>query len=107
MNPPKQVSILGFPFEIRKAPEGSLEDSVGICHRDEGRIEYTAGQRPITETDTVLHEVLHAILHCQGREDGGKTEETYVRALATGLVGVLKDNPEFGQWLLSNINRTK
>jgi hypothetical protein len=78
----------------------------GLCHYRQARIDIRAGQLPIDQTDTVLHEVFHAILYCQGREHGGDTEETYVRALATGLVATLKDNPEFAEWLHSSIKDT-
>lgn len=62
-------------------------------------IDIVDGQDPIEERDTVLHEVMHAILHCQGREHGGEGEELYVRALAAGVLMVLRDNPKFVKYL--------
>lgn len=62
-------------------------------------IDIVDGQKPIEERDTVLHEVMHAILHCQGREHGGEGEELYVRALAAGVLMVLRDNPKFVKYL--------
>ncbi|QSI31481.1 hypothetical protein GNX71_18610 [Variovorax sp. RKNM96] len=53
--------------------------------------------------DTIVHEVFHAIRHTQGRENGGAVEEDYVRSLATGLIGVIQDNPAFAKWLLTPI----
>lgn len=84
-----------FRFEHSDAMEGAA----GLCFFDRHLIQVAPGQRPIEETDTVLHEVFHALLYCQGREYAGRTEETFVRALATGFTGLLQDNPEFLQWL--------
>jgi hypothetical protein len=80
-----------------------MKDADGLCHIPKALIDIRTGQAPIDEVDTVLHEVFHAILSCQGREFGGDTEELYVRALATGLVTTLKDNPEFAEWLTSSL----
>lgn len=83
-----------------------LDGCYGLCHFDTHTIEIERGHLPIEETDTVLHELFHAILFSQGREFGGKTEEAYVRALATGLTGVLQENPEFLKWLNSRFPHT-
>jgi Zn-dependent peptidase ImmA (M78 family) len=81
----------------------SLKDCVGMWHSDKNRIDIARDQQPIDEADTVLHEVMHAVLHHQGREDGGEVEETYVRALATGTLLMLRSNPELAAWLLREI----
>jgi hypothetical protein len=99
--PPPLVSILGRPFRFRYRTPKSMGEAAGLCHQADGVIDILRGQRPFDEADTVLHEVLHAIRYCQGRENGGEVEEDYVRSLATGLIGVLQDNPEFAQWLCS------
>lgn len=76
-----------------------MPDVLGLCHTDDGLIEIRKGQEQHTLQDTLLHEAMHAILASQGRENGGDEEELYVRALATGLLGVFKDNPWFSDWL--------
>lgn len=72
---------------------------MGLCEFHTHTCHIAPGQLPVEEVDTVIHELFHAILYAQGREYAGKTEETYVRALATGFAGVLKDNPKFLNWL--------
>lgn len=67
-----------------------MPGAVGEWHADRGCIDVARGQRALDEADTVLHELMHAILHHQGRENGGDAEETYVRALATGVLVVLR-----------------
>ena len=73
---------------------------LGEMHGDTGTILIQEGQSRESLKDTLLHEVFHAIRYQQGREDGGKVEEDYVRSLATGLIGVLSDNPTFAKWLI-------
>ena len=101
VKPPKALTILGRPFRLRMRTAKTMKDAAGLCRIGEGYIDILRGQRPFDEADTILHEVLHAIRYCQGREDGGEVEEDYVRSLATGLIGVLQDNPEFAAWLCS------
>lgn len=48
--------------------------------------------------DTLLHEVMHSVLRQQGRLFTDE-EEVYVRALATGLCGVFRDNPALLKYL--------
>lgn len=101
---PKSIRLGARDYRFRYRRGASMPDVLGLCHNDRALIDIRAGQLPIDEKDTVLHEVLHAILNCQGREYGGEVEETYVRALATGLVVALQDNPEFAQWLCSPVS---
>lgn len=75
----------------------------GLCHFQQALIDVQTGQHPVDTIDTVLHEVMHAIRYCQGREYEGAVEEEWVRSLATGLVSTLKDNPEFASWLLTSL----
>jgi hypothetical protein len=82
-----------------------MPEAAGLCHYADALIDVRQGQLPIDETDTVIHELFHAILYCQGREQGGEVEETYVRALATGLVVTLKDNPEFANWFFQSLKK--
>lgn len=98
---PEKVRVAGREFSLEYRKESDMEGAAGWCQWSSNSIAILEDQLPIEETDTVLHELFHAILYCQGREYGGKTEELYVRALATGLTGLLQDNPEFTKWLTS------
>jgi len=95
------LRIAGRPYVVWRRKAKAMGDAAGLHWGAKSRIDILAGQTPVEEADTLLHEVMHAILYCQGREYGGEVEETYVRALATGLIGVLQDNPEFASWLSS------
>ena len=97
----KRLRMGGRTWTLGYLPSASMDGAAGLCHLGAEHIDIDATQSAFDETDTVIHEVMHAILYCQGRPHGGKTEETYVRALATGLTTVLYDNPEFAKWLLT------
>jgi hypothetical protein len=52
------------------------------------------------EADTVLHEILHAILFQMAVLLPPDVEEQFVRSAATGLYAVLQDNPQLAKWLI-------
>ena len=81
-------------------------EASGLCDYDKAAITIVSKQTPFNVRDTVLHETFHAILSQQGRTSfGDATEELYVRALATGLMGVLQDNPQLAQWLIEPLTK--
>lgn len=99
MNSPARLRILGRNFKIIALPTDS--PNLGEALVDEGKLAIRDGLDKFTLQDTVLHETMHAIRHQQGHEYGDAVEEDYVRSLATGLLGVLHDNPSFAKWLIS------
>lgn len=100
--PPSSVRVLGRPMRIKLLSASRLPDVCGQFEPTKNIISIHKDM-PLAELqDTVLHEILHAVLYMQGRENGGDVEELFVRALATGLLGVLHDNPELPSWLLCN-----
>lgn len=100
---PKRLRINGNSYRVSFLPEEALPDALGQHHADSATIEVRKGLTPFIEKDTLLHEVFHAIRSAQGFEYGEAVEEGYVRSLATGLVGVLQDNPSFAKWLIESI----
>ena len=97
---PKTVSVLGQLFSVSFVDTEEI-GGAGLMDPTTRAISCATGQHPFDERDTVLHEAFHAILFRQGRDNDGKTEEVYVRALATGALQVLRDNPALTRWLLS------
>ena len=49
--------------------------------------------------ETLLHEVLHQCLFVSGKELPTEIEEPIVRAMSMVLFGVLRDNPQFVQYI--------
>jgi len=97
---PRRVRVLGKRYDISYLPEEQLPDVYGLCHRGEQRIDIRDGLPECEEADTVLHELLHAVLYGMGVQLPEATEEKFVLAAASGLIGVLQDNPQFARWLI-------
>lgn len=97
--PPLRFELGGLRWEVLLKDEVEMGDCYGKTHMEFHRIELCDNLTPQREQDTYLHEVLHAILASQGRPYGGNVEETYVGALATGLLGAPRTNPELRTWL--------
>lgn len=76
-----------------------LPDSHGVFDLIKGTITIKSNQGWNDERDALLHEAGHAILHYAGIETC-EAEEKYVRALASGFLGFLLDNPTVTTWLL-------
>lgn len=96
---PRRLRINGRVWQITTTVDDP--EAVGLAYKDKGLICVTPGADSFATKDTLLHEVMHAVRYMQGREDGGEVEEDYVRSLATGILGVLRDNPTFAKWLIA------
>lgn len=101
MKLPGSLHVNGRTIRLIPKPAARLPDVYGQWHEAGGKIDYRTRLASIALRDTLLHELMHAIRSTQGREYGGEVEEDYVRSLATGLIGVFDDNPEFAQWLIT------
>ena len=96
---PKSFKLFGRTWALMFKP---MDDAWGKCHRSLAAITIAPEQTPWEERDTVLHELGHAVLKAQGREYGGKTEELYVQALATGFLHLFRDNPDLVTYLFKD-----
>ncbi len=101
---PNSIKVGPFDFAV-------VEIAADIADRlrEDGDIAgYTihigAGQNGPRLADTVLHEVLHAIYRVWALSDADDEERT-VTAMTTGLVSVLRDNPQFTKWLSKQTGR--
>jgi predicted lipid carrier protein YhbT len=84
---------------VRSVPAESLGGNLGECCYRTARLSVATRQTPFNTKDTLLHEVLHATLASAMWERTAEEEERYVNTISTGLTAVLRDNPEFVQWL--------
>jgi hypothetical protein len=96
--PPASIRIHGVDVPLRDRPLRELATEFGQYHYDTKTIDYRRALRGEALRDTVLHEVMHAVLD-QPRDHGLITEEDYVLTLSTGLTKVLQNNPTFAVWL--------
>lgn len=100
---PDTIRVFGRTYIFNYEQAGGLgQDRVGSCDNINQIITIDANQSLVEEADTVLHEVLHAIFYTMKIGLDMDTEEKAVSALATGLIGVIQDNPEWAAWLVEN-----
>jgi hypothetical protein len=104
MRNPKSVRIAGREWKFRYRGEKAMPDACGLTHHNRGLIDIRTRLEEFDRRDTVVHEIFHGILYQQGHENDTVEEEKYVRALASGFVGVMRDNPELVKWLMEDFN---
>jgi hypothetical protein len=97
MSIPTSIKVNGRHYFVARE---SLDGACGRCDSNIGTIFIAPHEDGFEERDTVLHEVMHAVLRQQGRRYT-KAEEVYVTALATGLLGCLRDNPKLTDYLFA------
>lgn len=102
MGPPVSFRVNGRTISLSLKAQDKMPGVAGFFESHKSSIVIAKGQEEQELQDTVLHELFHALLHTQGREYGGDEEELYVRALATGTIGLIRDNPALVSWLTGN-----
>lgn len=96
---PKSVRIGPYDLDLRVVEKMEGDDDWGSFIAHQG-IEVRAEQpNDIFALDTVLHEVMHAIYEGALLEAGDK-EERVVAAMASGMVQVVRDNPDLVKWMI-------
>lgn len=91
---PESLDILGKRYAVVMIERESGD--YGECISDQCRIEVATYQCEDQRRDTLLHEILHAVdheMHCA-------MSEPQTRRMATGLLAVLRQNPELAAFLL-------
>lgn len=96
----KNVRVLGRNFKIVVRDLGNM---YGLCDKAAAVISIDPEQDEFSFRDTLLHEIMHAILHQQGATHSYKLEESFVRPLATGIMTVMQDNPKLAEALFGKI----
>lgn len=97
---PQSVRVLGKQHRINYKPAEEMDNCYGLCFNGRQRIDIQGDLPGSEEADTVLHEVLHAILFQMAVLLPPEVEEQFVRPAASGLYAVLQDNPQFAKWLI-------
>lgn len=124
---PRTVSIAGHPVRVVRVRPGrpvydgeetdksrdpdtgrtTDEYALGVCQFYENRIAVSTGQAVSQERDTLLHEVLHALVRANrlhrapfGPLGNHDKEELAVALLATSLLDTLRRNPSLAAFLL-------
>ena len=107
MNIPKRVDVGPHQYEVVTDERAVLalrdEGKYGITRPDRLEIHVDPGGAHTQVADTLLHEILHCIWDQGGlRMEEPGLEERVVSSLATGILAVLRQNPEVAKFLLSD-----
>jgi hypothetical protein len=97
---PKTIRILGkkYPVRIKRISGGEW----GLFKGPQQVIELNTTFSSMDEAvDTLLHEIIHGIEYNNNLE----YDEPRVRATATGLLAIIRDNPELVPLLQGNYGR--
>ena len=91
---PAKVRVLGRDFTMVPAPQMiDATGNAGLCDLRRLRITYDPQQEMVELQDTIVHEVTHAIDFLMDLD----LTEKQVRGIATGLISVIRDNPQFAK----------
>ena len=90
-----KVNILGKTYTISFVKRDRLTNDYGECNDEKQHIKVRKDIHRESQAEVLLHEVLHAI---DFAVNTGLKEEQ-VHALATGLIAVFYNNPDFVEWI--------
>ena len=98
-----KVGYRSYKLEEWKQTVASANEAQGQFFSKEGVIGYTADEKGVSHANTLIHEILHAIVYQWNMELDEKTEEHIVNGITNGLTTVLVDNPKLIDYLKEKI----
>ena len=105
---PKRIKIgyLDFKLVPRSKKWSVKHKALGMCVPEDAHIAYYSKQKRSEIVNTILHEMLHGVVYMFDINFRSlRDEERVVRKMANGLHTVLKDNPQFLEWIMQNADR--
>lgn len=94
--------IIYLGYQDIKIVQEDLVDAQGCYQAEQSKIRIKEGMEGREQLNTVLHEILHAIVYAYGLKKEFKTdedEEKIVNALGNGLTEVLVRNKELVEFI--------
>ena len=98
-----KIGYRDYKLEKWKQTVATANEAQGQFFQKEGIIGYVTTEEGVSHANTIIHEILHAIIYQWNIELGEKEEEHLVSALSNGLTTVLVDNPELINYLKTKI----
>ena len=98
-----KVGYRNYKLEEWKQTVASANEAQGQFFSKEGVIGYTADEKGVSHANTLIHEILHAIVYQWNMELDEKTEDHIVNGITNGLTTVLVDNPKLIDYLKEKI----
>jgi len=98
MEAPDVINLLGYDIRVRFRPIIIVEDSsaLGTYIQDKTEIQLKSSMSKSAERNTLLHELIHAIL-----QEYELDSEELVRVLTPALLSLLRNNPTLVGYLTS------
>ena len=96
MQPPDKIKVgyRDYKLEEWKQTVASANEAQGQFFSKEGVIGYVTTEKGVSHANTILHEILHAIIYQWNMDLEEKVEELVVNGLANGLTTIFVDNPK-------------
>lgn len=106
MKAPRKILVAPFEYTVARVPGLSGAGASGTCSPDDTRILIDGTLSGGAEKDTLLHEILHALLGQTDvvrrlKEVDPNLEEDMVYSLTPRLLSLLLENPELVEYLTS------
>ena len=98
-----KIGYKEYRLEKWKQTVASANEAQGQFFAKEGIIGYTAEETGVSHANTLIHEILHAIVYQWNMDLDEKIEEHVVNGLTNGLTTVLVDNPKLIDYLKEKI----
>jgi hypothetical protein len=99
---PSTVKIGYQDYQIKLIDPAAV-DFCGMTDKHEAVIYLTCKGNSIEQSNTLLHECLHGVVHSQGIQLEDKVEEMIVNSMSNGLTQLLRDNPGLVKFLLDKL----
>jgi Zn-dependent peptidase ImmA (M78 family) len=95
---PNVIKLLGYRIVVKFCSVVLVDNAtaLGAYIQEKTEIQIKSGMSKSAEQNTVLHEVMHAIL-----QEYELDSEELVRVVTPALLGLLKDNPALVDYLTS------
>lgn len=112
MEIPNEIKILGEKWmissvdSIEAIPNEDGSEFLGETRCKANIIKIRNDLSPYRERQTLLHEILHAMLYVLGRYEIWDSEDD-IQAMATGLLNLLRDNKELVEFLMKNMEESE
>jgi len=98
-----KIGYRDYKLEEWKQTVARANEAQGQFFAKEGVIGYTAEETGVSHANTLIHEILHAIVYQWNMELEEKDEEKLVNGLANGLTTIFVDNPKLMDFLKDKI----
>jgi hypothetical protein len=98
-----KIGYRDYKLEEWKQTVATANEAHGQFFAKEGIIGYATDEQGVSHANTLLHEILHAIIYQWNIDLGEKTEEHLVNGLTNGLTTIFVDNPQLLDYLKTKI----